>query len=278
VRCLVASVLLALFLPTAASGAAPGKAKHSARQHKKGAPHLTPQPAAPLAAPVPSAEPAPIVRAADPATLGGGVASPAAEVEADSHAAPISASVVRPAPAAVVSPATAMPSFDFDLLDAPPAALAAVPDPAFDARVQRRRFMLQLHQGLGGATWLALAATEIVGQLNFNDKYRGGGDTGRYYYLHLGLASTATALFVSVGLLGVLAPEPFEKHAGFDTATMHKLFMALATLGMLTEVGLGVYTKSREGHLEQRDLARLHQTVGYTTWGAMTLGVVSLMF
>src|SRR5205085_9424852 len=68
-----------------------------------------------------------------------------------------------------------------------------------------------LHQFLGLATWAGLAATEVVGQLDLNDKYRGGGDTGRYQTLHLSLALSTTALFSAVGLLGVFAPVPFEK-------------------------------------------------------------------
>ena len=174
----------------------------------------------------------------------------------------------------------AAPSMDFDLLEEPSAAeKAAAPDPAIlEGKIRTRRTMLQIHQALGIATLAGLAATEVVGQLNFNDKYRAGGDTGRYQTLHLGLAAGTTVLFATVALLGVFAPEPFEKHMRLDTATVHKAFMAAATAGMLTEVVLGFVTRSREGHLDQPGLATAHQIVGYATLGCMGAGAAVLFF
>jgi hypothetical protein len=185
-------------------------------------------------------------------------------------------------PAPPLAPVAVTPSLNFDLLDEPgtepKTPLQPLRDPAIDAMVKRRRAMLHVHQALGFATWAGLAATEVVGQLAFNDKYRGGGDTGRYTKIHLGLALGTTALFSTVALLGVLAPVPYEKHSGFDTATLHKIMMAVATAGMLTQVALGIYTNSRDGNLDQRAFAQAHQIVGYATWGAMTVGAVTLFF
>lgn len=170
------------------------------------------------------------------------------------------------------------PSLDFELLP-PTRPAAAAADPAFERRVARRRTMLELHQGLGLATWTALAATTVVGQLDFDDRFRGGGDTGRYRGAHRALAYGTAALFTTTGLLALLAPEPYLKRpARLDTATLHKVSMAVATAGMVAQVLLGVAARGKAGSTRERDLAATHQLVGYATLGAMTVGTVVLLF
>ena len=183
---------------------------------------------------------------------------------------------VKPQPA----PAPQEPSLDFDDLLEPSAAAEApvAVDPELEKALERRRAMLTAHQMLGFATTAALASTLVVGQLNFNDRYRGGGDTGQYRGLHLGLALGTTALFTSVGLLGLFAPTPYKKEFRWDTITFHRIFMALATAGMLTQVVLGYVTKSQEGSVVQVRNATIHQAVGYGTMGALSLGVLTLFF
>jgi hypothetical protein len=191
----------------------------------------------------------------------------AAEAVADPPPEPPRADLSAPAPA-----------LDFDLLE-PPAAAALPPDPAFARQVERRRSMLKLHQGLGIATWAALAATTVVGQLQFDDRFRGGGDTGKYRTPHKALVATSATLFTATGLLGLFAPEPYKKRqAGLDTATLHKVFMGVATAGMVAQVILGVTARSKAGTTQERDLAVAHQVIGYTTFGAMTAGAVVLFF
>jgi hypothetical protein len=138
--------------------------------------------------------------------------------------------------------------------------------------------MLALHQGFGIAAWAALAATTLVGQLDFDDRFRGGGDTGRYHAWHRGLAAGAGALFLATGLLGILAPEPYPKPLRLDTATVHKAAMGLAAAGMAAQLILGLAARGRAGTLSERRLAEAHQVVGYATFGAMTGGVVVLLF
>jgi hypothetical protein len=96
--------------------------------------------------------------------------------------------------------------------------------------------------------------------------------------VHLGLLTATTALFTTVGLLGVLAPVPYEKKFRWDTANIHKIFMSVAALGMLSQIVLGLLTVNSEGHLPQVDLATAHQVIGYTTLGAMTAGTLTLFF
>lgn len=168
-------------------------------------------------------------------------------------------------------------ALDFDLLE--PAAPAPLPDPALERSIKRRRTLLTLHQVGGIAMAAGLVGTTVVGQLNFHDRYRGGGDSGRWRGLHKGLAYGTAGTFVAVGALGLFAPEPFDKGPlRLDTATLHKLFMGTATAGMVAQVVLGIVAKSQEGKLSQVNLATAHQVTGYATLTAVSLGVLMLTF
>jgi hypothetical protein len=169
---------------------------------------------------------------------------------------------------------------DVDLLPRP-AAL----DPEAVARQQQlehdltqRRKMLQLHQLGGMLTLASLGATVIFGQLNYIDRYGGGGDTRRWYEWHRFSAFTAAGLFAGTGLLALLAPSPLEKRARLDTAMLHRIAMGVATAGMATQVVLGFVTASKGGSVSQRDFALAHQIVGYTTFGATAVGFGVLTF
>ncbi|HYO71792.1 MAG TPA: hypothetical protein VEU33_37515 [Archangium sp.] len=183
----------------------------------------------------------------------------------------------RPADAPVQQ--TEEPDMDFDLLEPSPAAeTPRLVDPALEKAIATRRTMLTIHQGLGLATLTTLAATIVVGQLHFNDRYRGGGDTGRYDAWHTGLVIGSSSLFAGTGLLGLFAPTPFKKELRLDTITLHKIFVSLATAGMLTQVVLGLVTGSQEGKLSQVNLATAHQVVGYATLGAVGAGALMIVF
>ncbi|MGZ3460522.1 MAG: hypothetical protein ACXU86_18700 [Archangium sp.] len=172
------------------------------------------------------------------------------------------------------------PSMEFELLQPSTTTpeSAHLIDPELERAISRRRTMLTVHQALGLTMAATLAATVVVGQLNINDVYRGGGDTGRYKGWHTGLAIASTSLFVGTGLLGVLAPTPFKKEFRWDTITFHKIFMSLATVGMLTQVVLGIVTANKEGQLSQVDLVTAHQIVGYATLGAVGAGALVIVF
>ncbi|MFY2560459.1 hypothetical protein ACN469_22800 [Corallococcus terminator] len=182
-------------------------------------------------------------------------------------------------PAAQQPPAEEDPSLDFDLLEPDELAGAAQVDPELQARLDRRRTMLKLHQGLGFALAAGLVTTTVIGQLQFNDSFRGGGDDRNLLGLHRGLAVGTSVVFASVGLLGLLAPKPLEKEEfQWDTITFHKIFMSIATAGMLAQVILGIMATDRFGRLSETDLATAHQVVGYTTLGAVSAGVFTLFF
>lgn len=171
------------------------------------------------------------------------------------------------------------PSLDFDLLEPDELSGAAQVDPELQARLDRRRTMLKLHQGLGFALAAGLVTTTVIGQLQFNDSFRGGGDDRNLLGLHRGFAVGTSVVFASVGLLGLLAPKPLEKEEfQWDTITFHKIFMSLATAGMLAQIVLGIMATDRFGRLSETDLATAHQIVGYTTLGAVSAGVFTLFF
>jgi len=171
-------------------------------------------------------------------------------------------------------------SDDFDLL--PQARPVDAAQRALELNLQHdlnvRRTMLQLHQIGGFATIASLGATVIVGQLNYSDKYGGGGDTGKYHSAHQILAYSSAGIFAATGLLALFAPSPFDKPLRLDTATLHKVSMGVATAGMVAEVVLGIITSRKEGQISQRDLALTHQIIGYTTLAATTTGFAILFF
>jgi hypothetical protein len=164
------------------------------------------------------------------------------------------------------------PSLDFDLLgEAKPP-----PEPADAARLRRRRTMLTWHQGIGlGLLGLQLSTT-VVGQLNYSDKYADGPQTDRYRSTHKALAYTTLAVFATAGLVALLAPSP-KTPKKLDRVMIHRIAMGVATAGMATQVGLGLYTRERVGYQDQERLATAHLAVGYVTLAAMLVGVGALI-
>jgi len=172
------------------------------------------------------------------------------------------------------------PRDDIDLL--PKAATPTAADLAHQRELERqlakRRKMLAYHQIGGFLTLGSLAATAVLGQLDYLDKYGGRGDTGTYHAWHRWVAAASTAIFAGTASLAVFAPAPIENQARLDTATLHKIAMTVAAAGMATQIVLGIITASKEGQPVQRDFARAHQIIGYTTLAAAATGFVVLTF
>ncbi len=196
-----------------------------------------------------------------------------AAAASDEAPAPEKAPAKEKAPAQQKAPAKE-PSLDFDLLGEAPKAAA----PAEDPSLKTRRKMLNLHQGLGlGLLGLQVAST-VTGQLNYDDKF-GTANTGKYKETHRIVTYTNIAAFAVVGGIALFAPR--EKNApkrGYGRTTVHKIGMALATAGMITQGILGVQTANREGYLDQQKYARAHLAVGYATLAVMGIAVGVLVF
>jgi hypothetical protein len=176
--------------------------------------------------------------------------------------------------AAAEQPGPSTPANDFELL--PPAKTPEATELSRQREVEdaiaRRRLLLTAHQAVGLGMLAGLATTVVLGQLNYQDKYGGGGDTGRWYGAHTDAALVTTVLFATAGTLALLAPNPVEKKNRLDSTTLHKTFMGIAAAGFVAEIVLGVLTASREGQISQRDLALAHQIVGYTTLTSAAAG------
>ncbi len=172
------------------------------------------------------------------------------------------------------------PSMDFDLLE-PSTTAAEAPvqvDPELERAIARRRTMLSIHQGLGIAMAATLAATVVVGQLNFNDRYRGFGDTGKYEGWHTGLVVASSTLFVGTGLLGVLAPSPSRRSSAGTPSPSTKSSWPWPLPACSPRWCWARLTDTREGKLSQVDLATAHQALGYATMGAVTAGALMIVF
>jgi hypothetical protein len=200
------------------------------------------------------------------------------------HAETICAAANNSAPAepAAATPAVhSNPDFNFDLLDTAPQAN----DPIAQANAERierlgkvRRRILLTHQMLGFVALASLTATVVVGHLNYYDRYVSADFSNRYQTAHMGLATATTALFGTTAILALAAPNPYPKKYRFDTAMVHRIALAAATAGMLTQIALGAVTGRRDGYLDQPGLALGHVVVGYATWAFMTTGVIAYMF
>lgn len=234
----------------------------------------------------------------DPAALGASPADAAPQldepvIEAPPHASSYKAGAapakkVYDAPKPETPPATAsenkkaepppLPEADlgFDLLGATAPEKPAEVDP----RVAQRRSMLTYHQASGLVTAAAMIGTVVLGQLNYSDRFAAGGDSsGRFELAHTLVATGTTAAFAAAGLLAVFAPVPYErKDDGLDSAMVHKICLGGATVGMATEIGLGILTVKREGYANQGPLAAVHLGVGYATAALLFAGAAFIIF
>jgi hypothetical protein len=186
----------------------------------------------------------------------------------------------RPAAQPAPQPQTKPPDDDFNLLtpEKKPDAAALARQARIQSEISRRRTLLRLHQIGGYATLATVTATVVLGQLNYADKYGGGGDVGTYRTPHRLVAYTAAGVFAATGILAVIAPSPFDRPLRLDTITLHKASMIVATAGMATQIVLGIMTAGKEGTVAQRDFALAHQIVGYTTLAATAAGFLVLTF
>jgi hypothetical protein len=169
---------------------------------------------------------------------------------------------------------------DFDLLG--PQTTISPEEQARRDEVQHqlvlRRKFINVHQTVGFALLAGMATTVVLGQLNFADKYGGGGDTGKYITAHATSAYVTTGLFATAGLIALFAPKPVEQPQGISRSTLHKTAMAVATAGFVAEIALGILAAHNEGQESQRNYALAHQINGYVTAAAIATGFVVLVF
>jgi hypothetical protein len=226
------------------------------------------------------------------------IATPAAAEEAAAAAAaPAQPAAAAPTPPAAQAPAPASPpasppasdaqipkaegaappksNLDFDLL---PESSATKEDTELEAQIRTRRSLLIIHQALGIATVALITTGVVFGQLNYDDRFGGGPSNGTYEVWHSSFITAGTITFIGAGTLALLAPVPLTKHSGFDSITVHKWSMLVASLCFAAEIPLGIYTVSQEGHTNQASLALAHLILGYITATALAVGTAALFF
>jgi hypothetical protein len=199
---------------------------------------------------------------------------------------PPSTAPTTPPSAPTAAPRAATTPEETELLppEKPPDAATLARQKEINDQIRRRRSLLQMHQAAGFATLTSLALAVTLGQLNYLDKYAGGGDSGRWIVPHRVASYSAAGIFAGTALLAVLAPNPTEKPLRLDTATLHKAAMGIATLGYVSEIVLGILAARSENaqtpaaRLRQRDYALAHQIIGYTTLAATAGGFLVLTF
>jgi hypothetical protein len=175
-------------------------------------------------------------------------------------------------------PAVAKQPLDFDFFGDKAAggeAAGESPDLAAEReqQSQTRRWMLKTHQTLGITTWALMAATVTVGQLNYNQLY-GGGGSNKWQGTHQILVLSTSVAFAAAATFAIFAPTPYKKPLHFDSGLVHRIAVIGATLGMVTEGLLGWWTthQANAGNPNNlRSMARIHQIVGYTTFGFLTI-------
>jgi hypothetical protein len=146
---------------------------------------------------------------------------------------------------------------------------------------QKRRHRLETHQLLGLTTWAFMAASCIIGQLNYHDLYGGGSGRGSYMMPHRLLVYSTAGLFTATGIYALLAPQPYKKPLKFDTGLIHRIAAIGATAGMVAEVVLGFITArtADSGNSSGiKQMATVHDVVGWTTFGFMTAAGAAWIF
>jgi hypothetical protein len=121
-------------------------------------------------------------------------------------------------------------------------------------------------------------ATNILGTLNYVDKYGGGTDTGELRNWHAGFAGTTTITFTAAALTALFAPNPYPKPIKADAALLHKVSMAFAAACFITQIILGPIMATKDGSLAQKDMALGHLVVGWASSAFMTVGTLAYVF
>jgi hypothetical protein len=209
---------------------------------------------------------------------------PAAEGEAASLPA-AAADKKLPDSAAVQVPSDKPAGLDFEFFGpdsaGAPGADSSANSSHISEQAKTRRHRLGVHQFLGLTTWAFMAASCVIGQLNYNDLYAGGSGRGGYMMPHRLLVYSTTGLFTATGIYALLAPQPYKKPLKFDTGLVHRVAAIGATAGMVAQVVLGFITArtadaGNPSGLKQ--MAMVHDLVGWTTFGFMTAAGAAWLF
>jgi hypothetical protein len=159
------------------------------------------------------------------------------------------------------------------------APLAVAAAPLLRPKAKLHRQLDTWHRALGFATLALLTATNVLGTLDYYDRFDArGSNTGQFSPWHEGVALGTTASFVGTGILGLIARAPEPRPTQLARVRAHQIGMGLAALGFAAQLVLGPITSISDGKLYQRDLAVTHVVLGWATLGFMGAGVLSYVF
>lgn len=168
----------------------------------------------------------------------------------------------------------------------------------YNAQIKRRNSLIKIHRPLGMATWAAMTITEVLGFIQYYNKYGFFADEGSNPcvkgtaifgqgqctspLLHATAATVTTALYAATFTISLMMPDPDDlanaKGEFASTLRMHKLLRWVHFSGMVAQILLGVVIAngSALGLNRARDyktlqtLATVHLGTGVVTYGALT--------
>ncbi|MGB9852704.1 MAG: hypothetical protein ACPLPX_07570 [Candidatus Kapaibacteriota bacterium] len=136
-----------------------------------------------------------------------------------------------------------------------------------EKELQWRRTLLTIHQTTGLITWGLMLGTVITGQMWLDGKLDSPVYHKRFLYTTIGF-------YGITGLLSVVIPPPLQRTKEFSSLTIHKTIAWIHFFGMLATPILGKTINSSSDYYKT---ARIHQTVGYITFSAYTIAMLSIL-
>jgi hypothetical protein len=168
----------------------------------------------------------------------------------------------------------------------------------YTAQVKRRNSLIKIHRPLGMATWAAMTITEVLGFIQYYNKYgffAGEGSNpcvkGTAIFgqgqctspvIHETAAGVTTALYATTFTVSLMMPDPDDlanaKGEFASTLRMHKVLRWVHFSGMVAQILLGLViahantiglNRARDYNTLQA-LATVHMGTGLVTLGALT--------
>jgi hypothetical protein len=180
----------------------------------------------------------------------------------------------------------------------------ALPAPALDEpdaaarshlaeQIRARETVAGIHRAFGIATWAAMAATAVLGWIQFADEYGFNGAEAQTAcannnavlqdfcspnppWAHMIAGFTTAALYITTATISFLIPEPVGPNADVE---LHKTLRWFHMATMLATAVFGVVTANIDASFETRQaLAAIHQGLGVTTFGLLTVAAGVVLF
>jgi hypothetical protein len=168
----------------------------------------------------------------------------------------------------------------------------------YNAQVKRRNSLIKIHRPLGIATWAAMTITEVLGFIQYYNKYGFFADEGSNPCVrgtaifgqgqctnplfHATAATLTTALYATTFTISLMMPDPDDLSSGkgefASTLRMHKLLRWVHFSGMVAQILLGIVIANgmalglnrAHDYKTLQTLATVHMGTGVVTYGALT--------